>query len=105
MSCLGEGKREEKGEGRKREEKEGGGRGKKEEGIKITVQIMCSCVVPHELYTSTQIRQTDKPTDASICDVQDMVIRVCLDPDGEVLRGTQSRLVCQREETNLVQCI
>ena len=94
-------------ERRKRGGKEGRGEGGREGGERKRRMRKKSCV--HVLYylnhTSTQIRQTDKPTDSSICDVQDMVIGVCLDPDGEVLRGTQSRLVCQREETNLVQCI
>ena len=83
MSCLG-GEREREGEGGR----EGRGEEGKEGNMKreITNHVLYSSNMNH-----TQAhRETGRQTDAGVCDVQGMVIRVSLDLDGEVLRGAQS---------------
>ena len=75
---------------REKEREEGRGEEGKEENMKREITS-----TNHVLYSSnmnhTQAhRETDGRTDAGVCDVQGMVIRVSLDLDGEVLCGAQS---------------
>lgn len=79
---------------REREEGEGGREGRGEEGKEGNMKREITSP-NHVLYSSnmnhTQAhRETDGRTDAGVCDVQGMVIRVSLDLDGEVLCGAQS---------------
>ena len=121
----GEG-RERGGEGEGKERRERGGKGKskgeykarREEGEGESGESGESGDTEHwydivlrpsshtATHTDTATQTGDRySTYAGICDVQDVVLLVRLDPDGELLRGSQSRLVSQREEPNLVQCV
>ena len=78
MSCLG-GERERE----KKEREEGRGEEGKEGNMKREI------ISPNMNHTQAH-RETDGQTDAGVCDVQGMVIRVSLDLDGEVLCSAQS---------------
>ena len=51
------------------------------------------------------IHTTFSLTNSSVSDVEDSILLVCFDLDGELLRGTEGGLVREREEANLVQSI
>ena len=76
---------------REREKKgrKGGGEEGKEGNMKREITSTNKVLYSSNISTQRD-RQTDRRTDAGVCDVQGMVIWVSLDLDGEVLRGAQS---------------